>query len=148
MRGGPIIAERGRARSDNGASTLEFALLTPVLLITILLVVQFAFAYHAKHVALAAAQEGARVARTDDTANWQADTRLRVAQYVAKVGPRLLEHRRAHPVDDPATGQRGVIVTGYAVNVVPFLKFHVRERSVGPRECFRPVGTECGVANP
>ena len=39
---------------DRGASTLELALLTPVLLLVILAVVQFAMVFHARHVALAA----------------------------------------------------------------------------------------------
>jgi hypothetical protein len=112
-----------------------------------MLVIQFAFAFHARHVALAAAQEGARVARAYPGADsgWQERSARRARQYVNLIGARLIENWRVIPVE--VGDQRGVEVRGDAIHVVPFLTFHVRQRSVGPRECFRPDlgGGACGV---
>lgn len=126
-----------RARTDRGASTLELALLTPILLLVILLVVQFAMVYHARHVALAAAQSAARVAREQRTGDWMSAARTEAYSYVGKIGPQLLTRVRADMGQDQ-NNNRWVTVGGYAVNVVPFARFHVSERSGGPIECFRP----------
>lgn len=131
--------------SDRGASTLELALLTPILLLVILLVVQFAMVYHARHVALAAAQSAARVAREQRTGDWMSAARTEAVSYVGKVGPELLTTVQADMRED-GNSNRWVTVGGYAVEVVPFFRFHVSERSGGPVECFRPDvgGSACG----
>lgn len=130
--------------SDRGASTLELALLTPILLLVILLVVQFAMVYHARHVALAAAQSGARVAREQSRGDWKAEAESTAREYVQRIGPALLTG--VDPQADGDRNQRWVTVTGTAVRVVPFLTFHVSQRSGGPIECYRPdvgAGTTC-----
>jgi Flp pilus assembly protein TadG len=121
---------------DRGASTLELALLTPVLLLVILLVVQFAMVYHARHVALAAAQSGARVARETGTGDWKGAAEAKAREYVRQIGPELLTG--VTPQADGDQSGRWVTVTGTAVRVVPFLTFHVSQRSGGPIECYRP----------
>lgn len=127
--------------TDRGASTLELALLTPVLLFVILGVVQFAMVYHARHVALAAAQSAARVAREQRSGDWMSAARTEAFSYVDKIGPQLLTTVQADMGQDQ-NNNRWVTVSGYAVEVVPFAKFPVSERSGGPIECFRPdVGT-------
>src|SRR5262249_52586094 len=110
-------------RTDRGASTLELALLTPVLLLVILAVIQFALVFHARHVALAAAQAAARVAREQRTGDWRAAARAEGVEYVNKIGPKLLTKVSAVP--DGTAGVRGVTVGGDAVPIVPFFKFHV-----------------------
>lgn len=132
-------------RTDRGASTLELALLTPVLLLVILFVIQFALVYHARHVALAAAQAAARVAREQRTGDWQTAARQEGIQYVNKIGPKLLTRVSADPKG--TADVRGVTVGGYAVPVVPFFTFYVSEHSEGPIECYRPdvgTGQTCG----
>lgn len=134
---------KGRAR-DSGASSLEWALLTPVMITMILFVMQFAMIYHARHVALAAAQSGARVARTDASSAWRVKAEQRATDSVAQVGPGLLT--KVQVVASGDQRDRRVVVTGQAVAVVPLLDFHVREQAGGPRECFRPDiggGTTC-----
>jgi Flp pilus assembly protein TadG len=123
-------------RRDRGASTLELALLTPILLLVILLVIQFAMVFHARHVALAAAQSGARLARGQSTGDWQQASEAKAREYVQQIGPELLIGPGASAGGDRY--QRWVTVTGTATPVVPFLKFHVTERSGGPIECYRP----------
>src|SRR3954453_6279471 len=107
MRG---VSTAGRGR-DRGANTLELALLTPILLLVILFVVQFALVFHARHVALAAAQAAARVAREQRTGDWQAAARAEGVGYVNKIGPQLLTNVEATPDGD--ANQRGVTVGGY-----------------------------------
>jgi Flp pilus assembly protein TadG len=132
-------------QTDRGASTLELALLTPILLLVILLVIQFAMVFHARHVALAAAQSGARVAREQSAGNWKGTSEAKAREYVQQIGPDLLSGAAASAGGDQ--DQRWVTVTGTAVRVVPFLSFHVSQRSGGPIECYRPdvgTGTTCG----
>ena len=47
---------------DAGASTTEFVILTPALILAIMMIVQAGLYYHAVSVASAAAQDGARAA--------------------------------------------------------------------------------------
>ncbi|WP_067826284.1 TadE/TadG family type IV pilus assembly protein [Actinomadura kijaniata] len=124
---------------------MEWALLTPVLLLALLLVVQFAMVYHARHVALAAAQAGARVARTQpDGGGWQDQAVAKATGDVRQIGANLLTGLSVRAGENG--DQRWVEVRGEAVRVVPFMTFHVTQRSEGPIECFRPdvgSGTAC-----
>lgn len=123
---------------------MELAILTPVLILVLLSVVQFAMVYHARHVALAAAQSGARVARTQVQGDWQGAAVDKASGDIDKIGSDLLEGRQVKPLDNG--DQRGIEVTGTAVRVIPFMTFHVTQRSEGPIECFRPdegTGTAC-----
>ncbi|WP_131739760.1 TadE family protein [Actinomadura roseirufa] len=130
-------APRRRVRSDAGASSMEWALLTPILILVMLAVVQFAMVYHARHVALAAAQSGARVARTQPVGGgWHDEAVARAEGDVRKIGPNLLGGLRVEAGE--AADERWVEVSGEAVRVIPFMTFHVSQRSRGPIECFRP----------
>lgn len=116
---------------------MEWALLTPVLILLMLVVVQFAMVFHARHVALAGAQSGARVARTSPVGGgWQGAATAKAAGDVRRIGPELLSglQVRAGEADD----ERWVEVSGEAVSVIPFMTFQVSQRSQGPIECFRP----------
>lgn len=134
-----------RLRSDAGASSMEWALLTPILILVMLVVVQFAMVFHARHVALAAAQAGARVARTSPVGGgWQDAATAKAAGSVREIGPDLLGGLQVRAGEQ--NDERWVEVSGEAVKVVPFLTFHVSQRSQGPIECFRPdvgAGTAC-----
>ncbi|ACY99666.1 MULTISPECIES: TadE/TadG family type IV pilus assembly protein [Thermomonospora] len=135
------MAATARARrSDLGASSMELALLTPILILVILSVVQFTMIFHARHVALAAAQSGARVARSEPGGSWRAEARERAVRSVRGYGSRLLSDLRV-VTDADADDNRWVEVSGTAVRVVPFLSsraLQVRQRAGGPVECFRP----------
>ncbi|WP_019634986.1 TadE/TadG family type IV pilus assembly protein [Actinomadura atramentaria] len=133
-----------REDGDRGASAMEWALLTPVLILVLLAVVQFAMIYHARQVALAAAQAGARVARTQPDGDWRGQAVAKAGTDVRQIGPRLIEGLRIDAGQDG--DERWVQVSGTAVRVVPFLKVSVTQRSQGPIECFRPdvgSGTTC-----
>ncbi|WP_026402564.1 MULTISPECIES: TadE/TadG family type IV pilus assembly protein [Actinomadura] len=136
--------------NDSGASSMELALLTPVLILVLLTVVQFAMVFHARHVALAAAQSGARVARTAPPGGgWQGAAVARAERDVREVGPNLLGGLSVTAGE--ANDERWVEVRGEAVAVIPFMTFSVSQRSQGPIECFRPdigAGTSCAGGAP
>ncbi|MEU9844113.1 TadE family protein [Actinomadura sp. NPDC048032] len=133
------------ASSDAGASSMEWALLTPVLIMMMLAAVQFAMVFHARHVALAAAQSGARVARTSPVGGgWEGAATAKASSSVREIGPNLLGGLQVRAGEE--NDERWVEVSGEAVQVVPFMRFHVSQRSQGPIECFRPdvgSGTAC-----
>jgi TadE-like protein len=144
-----VLVVRTVPDRERGASSMEWALLTPVLILVILLVIQFTMVYHARHVALAAAQAGARLARSEPAGtDWRGRAQARSRQSIAQIGPGLFEGApdiTAGEADGGSGDQRFVEVSGQAVQVVPFLKIRVRQRSQGPVECFRPDdgGTDC-----
>ncbi|SEG90725.1 TadE-like protein [Thermomonospora echinospora] len=123
---------------------MELALLTPILILVVLCVVQFAMVFHARHVALAAAQSGARVARSDPGGSWRGEAEDRARQAARQYGSNLLTDLRAVASDD-GNDNRWVDVDGKAVRVIPFMTFRVHQRAGGPIECFRPDdgGTDC-----
>jgi TadE-like protein len=133
-----------RGHGEAGASAVELAMLTPLLIIVIAGTIQFAMVYHARHVALAAAQAGARVARAtaaDQAAGWQEPARAKTFEYLRAIGPNLLERPTAVPLQRFNGGQLtdvGIEVHGTAVRVIPFLTLQVTERSRGPVERFVP----------
>jgi hypothetical protein len=127
----------GRTRdAARGASSIELALLTPILLFVILLVVQFAMVYHARHVALAAAQAGARVARGQETGDWQSAAKSKAESYARQIGPKIITDVVATP--SGGADERFVDVNGQAITVIPFMSLRVHQRAGGPTECFRP----------
>jgi len=137
---------RGAAR-DSGASSMEWAILTPVLISLIMVVVQFAMVYDARHVALAAAQSGARTGRADrDPNGWQGRAEKQAGDTVSAIGPGLLKNSSPKASEGDNGNSRFVEVSGEAQPIWPFMTFHIKERAGGPVECFRPdigSGTDC-----
>ncbi|GIG84998.1 hypothetical protein Pka01_81250 [Planotetraspora kaengkrachanensis] len=128
---------------ERGASTVELALLMPVVLMIMLLVVQLALVFHARQIADGAARVGARVARAAGTGpgagNWQAAAETQAQSRVALVGAKVLENASVQAWQQG--DQRGVTVTGDVVSAVPLLPgmtFTITSRFGGPIECFRP----------
>ena len=117
-------------------------MLTPVLIVVIFFTVQFALLYHARHVALAAAQAGARVARATAATDpdWRQAARRKSFDYIRAIGPSLIERPSAVPLvrvdaaGDPV--EVGVEVRGSAVHLLPFMTLQVSERSQGAVERF------------
>lgn len=56
----------GRLRSDEGAAPVEFALVSPLLLLVALAVLQLTLALHVRSIVIGAASEGARLAAMGD----------------------------------------------------------------------------------
>ncbi len=139
---GPVArgrwARRMRSR-ERGATVIELAMLMPVVLAVVLLIVQVTLWFHGRQVADAAAREGARIARAGGSDGWQEAAEGKARQIVQAIGPQLLKNAQAQAWEQG--DQRGVEVTGSAVQVVPLLPemtFTITSRFGGPIECFRP----------
>jgi Flp pilus assembly protein TadG len=124
-----------RQRSpEGGSATLELVLATPLLLLLLLAIVQFALWQHAVHVADAAAQEGARAARLQGGTARAGAARTR--QFLAQLSPTILTHPQIVARRDATTAS--VEVTGQALMLIPGLHLPVQLASQGQVEAFRP----------
>jgi len=133
---------RRRRDAESGVSAIEFVMLTPLAFLLILATVQFALYMFSRHVAIAAAQEGARVARTEQATNgrWQQDATDKAATWVTQLGPSLTMPEA--PQADLAGTVDGVqnvsmTVTVSVPAIIPWVgSFSVTEQSTGPIEQF------------
>ena len=125
-----------QAAADAGASTVEMVLLTPLVLLLTFLPIQTGLVLHARHVATAAAQEGARAARAVDLDAGQAQAAgvQRAEQFAATLGDRAL--RTITVQVDRGPEQVQVQVRGRALGIVPGVRLTVTGRSVSPVERF------------
>ncbi|MDN5751208.1 MAG: pilus assembly protein [Pseudonocardia sp.] len=120
---------------DRGSATAELAVATPLLLLMLMLIVQFALWSHASHVAQAAAAQGLGAARMrgGTGADGTREARELLAQLAGgPLGDPLVETTR------DATSVT-VTVRGTVTPVVPFLVLPVRAVAVGPVERFTPA---------
>ena len=110
----------------------ELVIATPLLLVLVLGVVQFALWEHATHVAQAVAQEGLAAGRLEDgsreSAVYEADAVLAQLGSGVLVGPEVSATR--------GTEVTTVVVSGEAEGVLPFFRLPVRSVAVGPTESF------------
>ncbi|MGO1053687.1 TadE/TadG family type IV pilus assembly protein [Crossiella sp. CA198] len=131
-----------RLRTDQrGAGTVELVIATPLLLLLILLIAQFALYLHATHIAQAAAAEAlsaARVSGGSAAAGSSAGRRV-----LARLGSGPL---RATSVDvQRSSAQASVTITGSVINLIPFVAFTVHAEAVGPVEKLTsPTSTGAG----
>ncbi|MCD0453069.1 pilus assembly protein [Actinocorallia sp. API 0066] len=117
---------------------MEWALLTPILILAILFAIQAMMVYHANQIALSAAQAGARAAREMGAGGgWQGVGIAAAQNAAAQLGPNALNVTGVTALGDGAY-DRGVQVTGTAVQIIPGMTFNVTKQSVGAVECFRP----------
>jgi len=124
-----------------GAVTAELVVATPLLLVLVLLVVQFALWQHGLHVATAAAEEGERAARLEG--GTAAAGAARARQFLATLGPNVV-------VAPKITAQRGqttarVEIHATAERLVPWLSLPIHAVAEGPLEQFTPAP---GVGGP
>ncbi len=122
-----------RSRGERGATT-ELVVLFPAFFVLLVLSIQFALYYHASHVALAAAQEGARTLRAapDDVPAAEAQANA----FLLHLSRATLPDGKPHGHVD-AGGIAHMEVTGTAESILPGFTFRVHEQSVGPIETFR-----------
>lgn len=125
---------RGR---DRGSAGLELAIVTPAVFLLIALVLQVGLWYHARHVAFAIAQEGARAARSQHPSvpAAQAAGTARASDYLTRLGSTVMLD-----VDIDVTRNADVAsvrVRATALRVLPFVSFPIDEVSTGPVERFR-----------
>jgi Flp pilus assembly protein TadG len=136
---------RRDADRESGVSAIEFVLLTPLLFFLIFATVQFALYFFARHVAIAAAQEGARVARAEAAnprENWSGDAKAEANVWINRLAPSLLSGSGVHTASAGTRGAEGwtvsVSVTATVPSLFPWANFAVTETSTGPVEQFIP----------
>ena len=130
----PAPASRHRHPFQQGGATVEVVLATPLLLLLLLGIVQFALWQHAVHIADAAAQEGASTARL--RGGTAAAGAARTRQFLAQLGPTILVHPQVSVHRDANTAR--VEVRGQALMLLPGLHLPVRVVAQGSVEVFRP----------
>jgi Flp pilus assembly protein TadG len=127
---------------ERGVSAIEFVLLTPLLFFLIFATVQFALYFFARHVAIAAAQEGDRVAREERAhagENWSADATDKAKAWVNQLASSFLATSSVPPPGE--SGTQGT--ASWTVSVTVTATIHslwgdmsVTETSAGPVEQF------------
>jgi Flp pilus assembly protein TadG len=133
--------------ADRGASAVELAILAPGLIFISMLIVQFALWLDATHAALAAAQEGDRVARAvqfNNQSNWQQTATQVAMNYYRGLDTSVLGNVSAQGTYDANANTVAVTVTGKLSGIFPLT---ISETVSGPVECFRTSqskGTNCG----
>lgn len=117
---------------DRGAGTLELVVVFPVVLVLIIAIIQAALFFHARNVALAAAQEGVRAATSYGAAPSRA---VRAAQdFLDGAGQGALQSRR---ITRSISGQSVTLtVAGQAPAVLPGIRWGVAQTASGPIERF------------
>lgn len=133
-----------RNSAERGSSSIELVLLTPVLMFAVFLIVQTALYLHARQVLLAAAQQGARLARTTPAVSSSDTERNRQATlaYLQQLGPRLVSAPTVTISQDPAGSTAPTVtvtVTGRAPSILPGIDLTIREHATGVLEMFHPA---------
>ncbi|MEV0112550.1 TadE/TadG family type IV pilus assembly protein [Streptomyces sp. NPDC050844] len=117
-------------RGDEGAVSTQLVLVVPALLLMALLVVQFALAWHAGHIAQYAAERALAAARLED--GGQAEGQTEARRGLAQLGSRVLTDPSVS-VHRSAT-QATVRVNGSVMEVVPGLRLGVSGTASGAVE--------------
>jgi Flp pilus assembly protein TadG len=124
-------SSRRRRRDDRGSVSIELVIVLPALFAVMFLGMQAALFYHARTVAIAAAQEGARAAGAEH--GREADGVGAASDFLAEVGG-----------DDVLTGTSTtanrttttatVTVTGFSLSVIPGWKVRITQSASVPVE--------------
>lgn len=132
-----------RVRADErGAGSAELVIVTPLLLLLVLLIAQFALYMHATHIAQAAASEALSAARVSGGSAAAGNTEGQHVLTQLGSGP-----LRGNSVNvRRGSSQVSVTVTGAVINVLPFATFTVHAEAVGPVEKFTPPSSPGAVA--
>src|SRR5436189_587414 len=112
---------RAARRDQTGSATLQTVLVMPLLLLLITAIVQFALWYHASHIAIAAAQDGARAARVEGSTSQTG--RVRAQQVIDQLGTRVLNNTTVTVTRDAEMAR--VEVRGWAPELIPGLRLPV-----------------------
>ena len=126
------VVGRILGRDERGAVSAELVIATPLLLLLIMGVIQFALWEHAEHVAAAVAQQGVAVGRLQgesaQAGEQQAQTVLDQLGSSVLTGAKVVATRT-----DLATT---VTVTGHAESIVGLFTLPVRATASGPTETY------------
>ena len=122
-------------RGDRGAVSAELVIITPLILVMLLVIVQFALWSHATHIAQAAASHGLAAARAHHGSSTAGAARARHLLDQLAHGPLTAARVSVERTATTAT----VRITGTATSAVPFLTLPVHAEAAGPVERFAPL---------
>ncbi|MFI1956001.1 TadE/TadG family type IV pilus assembly protein [Streptomyces xinghaiensis] len=125
-----MTALRPSPGGDRGAASTQLVLVVPALLLLALLAVQFALAWHARHIAQYAAQRALAAARVEDGS--AADGRTQARRSLTALGSRVLTAPSV--TVDRTTARTTVRVDGAVLAVVPGLDLRASGTASGPTE--------------
>ena len=125
---------RRALRGDGGSVSVEFVLATPLLLMMLLAIVQFALWSHATHIAQAAASQGLAAARVHGATTAAGTTAAQQVLDQLGQGPLTDTSITSGRTADSAS----VAVNGVASSVIPFLRLPIHAQALGPLERFVP----------
>ena len=123
----------GREDSERGAASTQLVLVTPVLILMVMLIIQFGLWYHGSHVAIAAAQEGARAARLEGGSAMAGEDRARM--FLGALGREVVGEAQVVASRGPDVAR--VEVSGVSVAVVPGFRLPIHAVSEANVERFR-----------
>ena len=127
------MAHPGPGGTERGAATTQLVLLMPMLLLMVMLIIQFGLWYHGSHVAIAAAQEGARAARLEGSSAAAGEARAR--DFLAALGREVVGD--AQVVASRNAEVARVEVRGRSVELIPGWRLPITAVSEGAVERFR-----------
>jgi Flp pilus assembly protein TadG len=126
------LLRRVLVRDERGAVSAELVIATPLLLLLIMGVIQFALWQHAEHIASAVAQQGVAVGRLQGES---ASAGQQQAQTVLKqLGSSVLVDSNITAARTDATTT--VTVTGHAESIVGLFSLPVKAVATGPTEVY------------
>lgn len=135
---GSLAAGSARLRrllhGDRGSVSAELVIATPLLLLMVLAIVQFALWSHATHIAQAAASQGLAAARVQNATAAQGTAGARHVLDQLGRGPLINTRIDTRRGADAAS----IRVSGEASTVIPFLHLPVHAEAAGPVERFVP----------
>ncbi len=151
MRGVPRSSRRTRRDRESGASAIEFVAWTPLLFLFMFGSVQVGLSLFARHVAMTAAQQGARVAREQAETNsgWAVPAKNTARDWVDQLIGGLVLNTAWEPTSigpvatDGGYPEVGVQVSFQLVSAVPGWHFTITESSQGPIECYYSEAGQC-----
>ena len=124
-------SSRRRRRDDRGSVSIELVILLPALFAVMFLGMQAALFYHARTVAIAAAQEGARAAGSE--IGRESDGIAAANQFVSDAGGDDVLVGAASTADRSATTAT-VTVQGFSLSVIPGWKVRITQSATVPVE--------------
>lgn len=124
-------SSRCRRRDERGSVSIELVILLPALFAVLFLGMQAALVYHARTVAIAAAQEGARAAGAEH--GRESDGVGAANDFLAEAGGDDVLTGTSASADRSATTAT-VTVTGFSLSVIPGWKIRITQSATVPVE--------------
>ncbi|WP_165900640.1 pilus assembly protein [Microbispora hainanensis] len=115
---------------ERGSATLEAALVYPALLLLVLLAINAALWFHARNLALAAAQEGLRAGRAYGSS--LSAGQATAERFIRQVGGSFLTSARVSV--ERTADSLSVAVSGQAISLIPLLPLDVEQVARAPVE--------------